>query len=168
MADESLRQLLEQRIASQQVFAERLESLTSGRTKTAIAQALREIEQDRAPNKAKSKKFALLSANKNATAMIVRIRVEQLEEYLGSVRGELEARRGQHFDRHFLQSDLLHQMQMIAMLKVFEGQASSDFAGVIHEASEQACAHLVEARQLLSKLESAPPAAVAAAQPVVK
>jgi hypothetical protein len=168
VSDEALRQLLEQRIAGQRAFSEKLESLTEGRTRSAIAQAMREIEQDRAADKAKPKKFALLSASKNATGMIVRIRVEQLAEYLGSVRGELEARRGEQFDRRFLQSDMLHQLQMIAMLKVFEGQASSDFAEVIRDANTQASAQLNQAKDLLHRLESAPPAAVVAAQPVAK
>jgi hypothetical protein len=47
-------------------------------------------------------------------------------------------------------------MQMLATLDVFAGQASSDFAGVIGEASSTARKQLSDARQLWLQMETTP------------
>lgn len=155
-ANEALRKMLSGRIEEHRAVAARLESLTGGKSKTAIARALREIEEDRLASAARPKKFSLTSASQQATAMVVRIRVEHLQEFARLLRRELEAKQAAEFDRHFLRMDVLNQMQMQALLKVFEGQASSDFAAVIHEVLEGGQSHLDRSRQLLLQLEAVP------------
>jgi hypothetical protein len=88
--------------------------------------------------------------------MMVRIRMEILEGYLADVQSGLAARSVDEFDQQFLHGDVLHQMQLLAMLEVFERQASADFAGVIHREAEAAREHLALSRQLLVQLETAP------------
>ena len=156
LRNESLRQVISARVAALRSFAVELDALTEGRTGQAIAQAVREIEQDAKSQKARAVAFRPLALNRSATAMIVRIRLEILQEYTDLVQAELASKSGDEFDKHYLRNELLHQMQMLAMLQVFESQASADFAGVIHEAAVAAQDHLSKSRQTLMQLETLP------------
>jgi hypothetical protein len=153
---EPLKALIAKRLNTQQAFATLLDNLTDGRTTSAIEDARREIAADAASTKTKVVRFRPLALQKNATAMMVRIRMEILEGYLADVQSGLAARSVDEFDQQFLHGDVLHQMQLLAMLEVFERQASADFAGVIHREAEAAREHLALSRQLLVQLETAP------------
>lgn len=165
VANDSLKRYLTARLEGQQAFAARLDALTGGRTREAIARALREIEDDKATH-SRGARLSLLSL-RNATAMVARIRLEILQEYFQTLRGELSAKSAEEFDRHYLRYELANQMQMLAALRVFESQASNDFALVIHEAWTGAKEQLDHARQLMLQLETAPLAGSAAAKPAL-
>lgn len=162
---ESLRTMLQSRLADQRAFAEHLEVLTGGRARQAIEQAAREIERDAAAGKAQPVRFRPLALQRNATAMMIRIRLEILQEYQELMDAELNTASSSEFDRQFLRHDLLHQMQMLAMLEVFEAQASADFAGVIAAQAIAARQHLDGCRQALSDLNAQPLAGASATLP---
>jgi hypothetical protein len=164
IANDALRRLVTVRLEGQRDFAAELNMLTGGRAESTLAQARREIEKDRAPDNVPDKRFRLLSI-RSATAMLARIRVEILQEYAAMQRDELAAKSGEQFDRNYLQRDLLNQMQVLATLRVFEHQASADFAQVIHRTWARAHEQFELANQLLLQLETAPLAGVAPAQP---
>ncbi len=153
---EPLRTLIARRLETQRAFASLLDSLTGGRTTVAIEDARREIAADTATTKTKVVRFRPLVLHKNATAMMVRIRLEILEGYLAEVQSGLSSKTAGEFGCHFLRGDVLHQMQLLAMLEVFERQASADFAGVIKQEIAAAREHLVRSRQMLVQLETAP------------
>lgn len=153
---EPLRTLIVRRLETQRAFASLLDTLTGGRTTVAIEDARREIAADAANTKTKVVHFRPLALHKNATAMMVRIRMEILESYLAEVQSGLASKTAGEFDCHFLRGDVLHQMQLLAMLEVFERQASADFAGVIKQEIEAAREHLGRSRQTLVQLETAP------------
>jgi len=159
IGNDGLRRFVTARLEDQRKFADELNTLTDGRAASMLAQARREIEQDRAPDRVPEKKFRLLSV-RNATAMLARIRVEILQEVAALQCGELAAKSADQFDVHYLRYDLLNQMQTLATLGVFEQQASADFAQLIHRAWTRQQAHYVSAGQLLRQLETAPLAAV--------
>lgn len=158
-ASEPLRALITRRLDTQRAFAALLDSLTGGRTTVAIEDARREIAADAATTKTKVVRFRPLALHKNATAMMVRIRMEILEAYLAEVQAGLASKTADEFDRHFLRGDVLHQMQLLAMLEVFERQSSADFAGVISREIDAAREHLALSRQTLLQLETTPLAA---------
>lgn len=155
IASDALRRLVTTRLESLREFAAELSALSEGRTQSAIEQAQREIDRDRAPNASRDSSFRLLSL-RNATAMLARIRLEIQQEYAEMVRGDLAAKSNEQFDRHYLRFDVLNQMQSLAAFKVFDAQASADFARVIHLASLRAQGDLDRSRQLLLQLETAP------------
>jgi hypothetical protein len=154
---ESLKKDLHARLESQRAFLARLETLTGGRCGDAIKDAVDEIARDAKAETATAVRFRPLALQKNATAMIVRIRVEILQRYTGLINQQLAAGKEADFDRYFLRSDLLHQMQMVAMLHVFAGQASADFAEVIRSAAVLAEEQLAASQQVLSQMETPPP-----------
>lgn len=163
---DALKQDLTARIESQRTFLEKLETLTGGRCNEAIKHAVDEIARDAKAETARAVRFRPLALHKNATAMIVRIRVEILQQYTGLINQQLAARKDKEFDRHFLRSDLLHQMQMLAMLHVFAGQASPDFAEVIRSAAVLAEEQLAASRQVLLQIEAIPLANQPAVEPL--
>jgi predicted outer membrane protein len=163
ITNDSLRRFVTVRLGCQRDFAASLNTLTGGRAGSTLAQARREIDNDRAPEQTPDKKFRLLSV-RNATAMLARIRVEILQQYAAMQHGELAAMSAEKFDLHYLRCDLINQMQTLAMLQVFEHQASADFAQVIHRAWAHAYEQFESAKQLLVQLEPAPLAGLAPVQ----
>ncbi len=152
---EGLRRLLSDRRADQQAFAAVLNQLTHNRAEEAIDRARQDIAADKLPDR-QPQRLNLLALRRNATAMVVRIRLEQLQEYTQMLCCELNATSSTHFDRDYLRCEMLHQMQILAMLKVFEGQASADFAQVIRQASVDCADYLTRAKQTLLQIETAP------------
>ena len=164
--NESLKQGLTARLETQRTFLAQLETLTGGRCGDAIKHALDEIARDAKAETVRAVRFRPLALQKNATAMIVRIRVEILQQYTDLINQQLAAGADAEFDRHFLRNDLLHQMQMLAMLHVFAGQASPDFSEVIEAAVVVAEEQLAASRQVLSQIESTPLAIQPAVEPL--
>ncbi|REK15716.1 MAG: hypothetical protein DWQ37_07805 [Planctomycetota bacterium] len=166
VGSEAVRQLLNDRMEVQRALAVRLEKLTHGDAKEAVERALREIAQDRTASNS-SPRFRLLDLRRNSTAMLVRVRLEIVQEYGDLLRVELSGKAPQEFDRAYLRTHLVDQMQLMAALKVFEGQASADFAKVIRRARAEVQDHVERAKTLLINLEDAPLVGVAAAKPEV-
>jgi hypothetical protein len=156
IGNEALRRLMTSRLADHRALAERLDSLTEGRAKRAIVDALREMEADKAAKTPRAMSFRPMALQKFATSLLVRVRLEILQEYGGAVQAELAGKSANEFDRQFLRGDVLRQMQMLATLKVFESQASPDFAGVIHAAWSTANEQYEHSKGLLAQLETAP------------
>jgi predicted outer membrane protein len=154
--NEPLKRVIAARVESLRAFYTLLNEVTGGRTGEAVAQAVREIEQDAKGAKARTVNFRPLALNRNATAMIVRIRLEILQQYTDLVQADLDGKSGEEFDKHYLRGELLHQMQLLAMLQVFESQASPDFGAVIHDAVVSAQDHLSKSRQTLVQMETLP------------
>ncbi len=90
----------------------------------------------------------------NSIAMVVRIKLEMGQEYMDSLQTDLVSNHDCGIDLRYLTIDTLNQMQTLATLKVFEGQASPEFAKVIHQARSQAAQQLELGKELLSTLES--------------
>ena len=148
---DAVRQLVTARLASQRDFAAELNLLTKGRTVKTLNKALRQIAQERAPDFVPEKKFRLLSI-RNATALLARIRLEIQQDYAAMQQAELVAQSAEAFDRRYLRCDLVNQMQSLAALKVYESQASEDFARVLHRHWVRAAAQYDAARELLRQL----------------
>jgi hypothetical protein len=64
------------------------------------------------------------------------------------LRSELEAGESVEFDRAYSTLDVVNQMQVVALLRVFERQASREFGALIHRATSLAESQLDEARRL--------------------
>jgi hypothetical protein len=95
------------------------------------------------------KRGGLKAAVENATnTAILRVRLEVADEYADLLRSELDSSESGEFDRAYSTLDVVNQMQVVALLRVFERQASDDFAAIIHRATSLAEAQLTEARQL--------------------
>ncbi len=163
--NEALRGMLSARLDEQRAFVAQLETLTAGRAGKALDQARREIKDDQDGNG--SRRLRLLDLRRNATALLVRIRMEVLQKYSRMVCGELKPASGDDFDRHYLQCDLLNQMQMLATLEVFADQASQDFAQVLQREAATAKEQIEHTQQFALQLETLPLAGNAAAKPLV-
>jgi hypothetical protein len=155
-SNDELRRLITSRLESQRAFAEQLDQLTDGRSKQALVDALGEIEADKTSNVPRAKSFRPLALQRYATSLLVRVRLEILQEYDTALRCELVGKDAGEFDRHFLRSDMLRQLQLLATLKVFQSQASPDFAQVIHKLWSTANEQYALAKGLLLQLETAP------------
>ena len=95
--------------------------------------------------KTSGSKGGLSGVLENATAnAILRVRLDIAETYHQMLRAELAAVAPADFDRHYLHTETVNQMQVLAMLRVFEQQASPEFARVLHQATLAAERHTVE------------------------
>lgn len=108
-----------------------------------------------APSPARSgRKGGIGDIVQNATAnAIVRMRLAIAQEYVQLLRAELEAAPPEEFDRRYLSVEGFNQMQLLAMLRVFEQQASPEFARIIHLAAVAAESHAGQARQMIEQIK---------------
>jgi hypothetical protein len=83
---------------------------------------------------------------------MLRIRLEIAGQYTDILRAQLQTGPPNDFDRHFMAVDVVNQMQAVAVLRVFERQASKDFARIIRMARTAAEDHLNKSRQLARRL----------------
>jgi hypothetical protein len=149
-----------------------LETLTGGRAGKVLSRAARKIDQlaagDEAalpaspavsyPNPVKSgRRGGIGDIVQNATTnAIVRVRLAIAQEYAQLLRAELESAPIEEFDRRYLSVEGFNQMQVLAMLRVYEQQASPEFARIIHLAALAAESHTSEARQLVEQIKRPP------------
>jgi hypothetical protein len=149
-----------------------LETLTDGRASKVLLQATRKTERLAAsseaaltaspeisnPSPVKSgRKRGIGDIVQNATAnTIVRVRLGIAQEYAQLLRAELEAAPAEEFDRRYFSVERFNQMQVLAMLRVFEQQASPDFARIVHRAAVAAESHASEARQIVEQIKLLP------------
>jgi hypothetical protein len=89
---------------------------------------------------------------KVSNSAILRVRMDIARQYLVLLHDELEASSPDDFDRRYMATDVVNQMQVVAMLKVFEEQASEDFASILLRARLIAENHLTEGRQAARRL----------------
>jgi hypothetical protein len=155
IASDPLRQLTNSRLDDQRTFAQQLDALTSGKAKQALEDALREIEEDKVSQKPRAISFRPAALQKYATSLLVRVRLEILQESDALLWSDLAGKTGEEFERRYLQTEILRQMTLLSTLKVFEAQASDDFAQVIHQAWTMTKDHYERARALLLQLETA-------------
>ena len=95
----------------------------------------------------------------NATTnAILRLRLEIAEQYGDLLRAELTAAGSDSFDRRYLAVEVYNQMQVLAMLRVFEHQASQDLARIIRVATTAAESNVLESRQVSDLIRVTPPA----------
>jgi hypothetical protein len=88
-------------------------------------------------------------------AAILQMRLDIAGEYSELLGTELEAGRPQDFDRRYLSTECVNQMQVVAMLRVFEERASDGLARIIHRATTAAEQHLEQGRLHSRRLELA-------------
>lgn len=149
-----------------------LEVLTGGRVGKVLSRATRKSAVLTASSDAalavsnpsldrSGRKGGISSIVQNATDnAILRVRLAIGQEYAQLLRAELEAALPEEFDRRYLSAESFNQMQVMAMLRVFEQQASSEFARIIHLATLAAESHSSEGRQVIEQFNSprqAPP-----------
>ena len=104
-----------------------------------------------------AKRGGLKAAVANATnAAILRVRLDVAGEYADLLRSELESDESEEFDRAYSTLDVVNQMQVVALLRVFEREASEDFAAIIHRATTLAETQLNEARELAQDSDQPP------------
>jgi hypothetical protein len=123
---------------------------------------------DEAPAKPRRKKMGVGDIVQNATTnAILRLRLEIAEQYGDLLRAELSEAGSENFDRRYLAVELYNQMQVLAMLRVFEHQASQDLARIIRVATTAAESNLLEGRQVSDLMRVSPPAPSDATVPLV-
>ncbi len=89
------------------------------------------------------------------TQAILRVRLEIAGEYLQLLRAELSAVSPDEYDQRYLAFEVHNQMQVLAMLRVFEKQASPQFSRIIRPATAAAESYIAEARQVSEQLQTA-------------
>jgi predicted outer membrane protein len=90
------------------------------------------------------------------------VRLEIARQYADLLRAELETAAPAEFDRQYLAIEVYNQMQVLAMLRVFEGQASDDFARILRQATTAAEGHASECKQVAARLQGTPATPAAA------
>jgi hypothetical protein len=157
--DAELKRLVETKRQLYGSLLNTLNDLTNGRAANMLDAADGQGQQPTAAadstKSAGSAKGGVRSALQNAThGAILRIRLQIAGQYTDILRAELADSPPADFDRHFMAADVVNQMQAVAILRVFERQASEDFAKIIRMARAAAEGHLDESRQLGQQLES--------------
>ena len=149
-----------------------LETLTGGRAGKVLLRAVRKTEQLAASDEAaqtaspavsnsshvkSGRKGGIGDIVQNATTnAVVCVRLAIAQEYAQLLRAELEAAPMEEFDRRYFSVEGFNQMQVLAMLRVFEQQASPEFARIIHLAAVAAESHTSEGRQLVEQIKWPP------------
>jgi predicted outer membrane protein len=169
---EDLKRFTSKKLRHYRQLLNTLESLTGGRASKALSRAARTTERVAANDEAASTASPAVSNSspvksgrkggigeivQNATANgIVRIRLAIAQEYAQLLRAELEAAPKEEFDRRYVSVEGFNQMQVLAMLRVFEQQASPGFARIIRLATVAAESHTSESRQLVEHFKMPP------------
>jgi len=99
-----------------------------------------------------TKRIGLRKLLKRATdSAILSARLDIAGEYSDLLAAELETSAPEQFDRCFRPVDHVNQMQVVAMLRVFEQRASDDLARIIHRATVAAEGHLRQGQDLVDR-----------------
>ena len=103
------------------------------------------------PNAA-TKRIGLRKLMKRVTdSAILSVRLDIAGEYSDLLAAELETIAPEQFDRCFRPVDRVNQMQVVAMLRVFEQRASDDLAQIIHRATVAAENQLRQGQDLVER-----------------
>lgn len=170
---DGLTHFTEKKLRNYQQIFNTLEVLTGGRVGKVLSRATRKSATVAATSHAtptiapavinlsratSGRKGGIGSVVEIATASaVLHIRLAIAQEYAQLLRTELGMALPEEFDRRYLSVESVNQMQVLAMLRVFEQQASPGFARVIHLATVAAEAHASEIRQAIEQFESPPP-----------
>jgi predicted outer membrane protein len=167
---EGLKHFTETKLRHYRQVFQTLEVLTGGRAGKVLSRATRKTEvmaasSDAAPTAGNSslarrgRKGGIGSIVQNATDSAIQcVRLAIGQEYADLLRVELETALPEEFDRRYLSVESVNQMQVLAMLRVFEQQASPEFARIIHLATVAAESHASEGRQAIEQFRSPPQA----------
>jgi hypothetical protein len=170
---DELKCFTEKKLRHYQQLLNTLEELTGGRAGKVLSRATRKTEAvagsgDAPPTAAAAvnnpsparsgRKGGIGDIVQSVAAnAIVRVRLEIAQEYAYLLRAELETALPDEFDHRYLSVEGFNQMQVLAMLRVFEQQASPEFARIIHLATVVSESHASESRHL-NRSPQAPPA----------
>ncbi|MGD9722876.1 MAG: hypothetical protein AB7O59_22190 [Pirellulales bacterium] len=167
--DEGLKQLTQSKLDGYRRLFHTVDALTEGRARAMLVSPAADVaSQTDAPRsadaekpRAKSRKRAgggLSNVLQNATAKaVLRVRLEIAQQYSALLRSELELSPPGEFDRRYAGMELFGQLQWLAMLRVFEAQASPDFGKLVHLATAASEHHLLESRQVAERLHGTSP-----------
>lgn len=84
---------------------------------------------------------------------ILQARIEISNQYQDIWHAELEPVPAGDFDRRYLSTDSVNQMQVVGMLRACERRASSDFARIIHRATASAEDQLAQCMRIARRIE---------------
>jgi hypothetical protein len=172
LGNEELKQLTVKKLGSYRQLLNTLEELTGGRAGKILARAGRHLqttppgtsvsrtsttEGDSRARAKPGRKGGIGDVIQNAaTQTVLRVRLDIAQQYADLLRAELETATPGEFDRRYLAIEVFNQMQVLAMLRVFERQASTEFARIIHLATASAEALALEAHQVTERLHDRP------------
>ncbi len=163
IGDARLKTLTEQKLRGYRQLYCTLNELTGGRANAMLARyrnvaaTSSDTGGEKAPP-ARQKTLGVGDIMQNAaTKAILRVRLEIASEYVDLLKTELELSPPGEFDRRYIAIEFYNQMQVLAMLRVFEEQASPDLARVIHLATMATEGNLLEARQVIAQMKSTLP-----------
>ena len=165
---DNLKQFAARKLRVYRQLLSNLEELTGGQTAKMLARASRktqvsETNGDSPPpmdgNRVSPKpgrKGGIGDVVQNVTTQaILRVRLEIAGEYLQLLRAELSAAPPDGYDQRYLAIEAHNQMQVLAMLRVFEKQASPQFSRIIRPTTVAAESSVAEARQVSGQLQTA-------------
>jgi hypothetical protein len=163
-----LKHFTEKKLRHYRQLLNTLETLTGGRASKALSRATRKSDAGAAranaapvvSNRSSAKSgrqegIADIVQNTTANA-ILRVRLAIAQEYARLLRAERDTALPEEFDRGYLSVEGFNQMQLVAMLRVFEQQASPEFARIIHLATVAAESHASEGRHVVEQLNRPP------------
>ncbi|MEX2114707.1 MAG: hypothetical protein WD845_16060 [Pirellulales bacterium] len=166
IGDSRLKALTDQKLRGYRQLYSTLNELTGGRANAMLARNSRArnaapsspAANAQTPKPSRQKALGVGDIMQNtATKAILRVRLEIANRYTDLLRAELESSPPGDFDRRYIGIELYNQLQVLAMLRVFEEQASPDLARVIHLATTASEAHLLESRQVIELLKNSLP-----------
>ncbi len=173
ITDPQLKAHTEQKLHSYRQLYETLNELTCGRPDAMLGRVAKADEAEPADDngqaaaKKRKRRGGIGDILQNtATKAILKVRLEIAQQYTDMLRAELELSPPGEFDRRYLGIEFYNQMQVLAMLRVFEEQASKEFAKLIHLATVATEGHLVNARAIFDQLKNTLPIPVAKEQVV--
>ncbi len=178
IADEHLRSLTEHKLRGYKQLYNTLNELTGGRVDSMLARTprVREVASDSSdataerprPKKRGSRGGIGDILQNTATKAILRVRLDIAHQYIDLLRTELELSPPGEFDRRYIGIEVYNQMQVLSMLRVFETQASPEFARLIHRATANSESQVAEAREVVEQLRNTLPLPEAKEQVVNK
>jgi hypothetical protein len=164
--DEHLKSLTEEKLRSYRQLYNTLNELTGGRADSMLSRAphvraTAADPSDRAaeprPKRKRGRGGIGDILHNTATKAILRVRLEIAHQYVDLLRAELELAPPGEFDRRYIGIEVYNQMQVLAMLRVFEQQASPEFGRLIHLATAASEGQVVEARQVVEQMRNTLP-----------
>ncbi len=169
--DDVLKRFAEKKLRFYRQLLSDLDELTGGQSGRMLARASGKTQapvtssESASPAAARGNSGSLKSGRKSGlgdvmqnvtTHAILRVRLEIADEYAHLLRAELNTAPPDEYDRRYLGIEVHNQMQVLAMLRVFEKQASAPFSRITRSAAVAAESHAAEARQVMEQLQTAP------------
>jgi hypothetical protein len=173
ITDPQLKAHTEEKLRSYRQLYETLNELCGGRPNAMLGRVAKADDEEAGPaggdasGKKRKRGGGIGDILQNtATKAILKVRLEIAQQYTDMLRAELELSPPGEFDRRYIGIEVYNQMQVLAMLRVFEEQASKEFGRLIHVATVATEGHLVNARTVIDQLKNTLPIPVAKEQVV--